>query len=268
MEHWNKGGLTREEFLRMREEATRKLQELAKRQTSGPQRPIFASAPPDDPDLQKPKAPLAVPAQEESFKASQPDAFDAVPVKNGGVELPDRQPEKSSPDLSAPEELSGDPVFAAGPSLDPPQPFSAETAVEEFSPVLEDTPGAAPLDEEPDKFMPSEGLLQTIQDISQAMGDPDFSRENPPDTFRPDAKEDPDPIQEPHAPQTVFAEPVFVPPLPYHPDGFIPRKPRRGPSFHPDAVRPEKGCYQPPRPAERLSYHPENQGKAEEPKKK
>ena len=228
MEHWNKGGLTREEFLRMREEATRKLQELAKRQTSGPQRPIFASAPPDDPDLQKPKAPLAVPAQEESFKASQPDAFDTVPVKNGGVELPDRQPEKSSPDLSAPEEPSGD----------------------------------------PDKFMPSEGLLQTIQDISQAMGDPDFSRENPPDTFRPDAKEDPDPIQEPHAPQTVFAEPVFVPPLPYHPDGFIPRKPRRGPSFHPDAVRPEKGCYQPPRPAERLSYHPENQGKAEEPKKK
>ena len=30
MDHWNKGGLSREEFLRMRENALRQLQELAK----------------------------------------------------------------------------------------------------------------------------------------------------------------------------------------------------------------------------------------------
>lgn len=32
MDHWNKGGLSREEFLRMRENALRQLQELAKKQ--------------------------------------------------------------------------------------------------------------------------------------------------------------------------------------------------------------------------------------------
>ena len=32
MDHWNKGGLSREEFLRMRENALRQLQELARKQ--------------------------------------------------------------------------------------------------------------------------------------------------------------------------------------------------------------------------------------------
>lgn len=267
MEHWNKGGLTREEFLRMREDAMRKLQEMAKKQTSGPQRPVFASVPPEQPRLQKPKAPLTVPAQEEPVKAPTPDAPDAAPVKKGVETPPGHPPKKPLPDSSAPEKPNGDPPSAAGPGPHPPQPFLTETAEEVPSPVPEEAPEALPPEEPPD-IMPSEGLLQTIQDISQAMGDPDFSREGLPDAFGPDAKEDPKPIPGPPEAQTTFAEPVFVPPLPYHPDGFIPRRPRRAPSFHPDAVRPEKGCYQPPRPAERPSYHPENQKHTEEDKKK
>ena len=112
MEHWNKGGLSREEFLHMREDAMRKLQELAKRQTSHPRMPAAASSPPNStrPHLQKPEAASSPPVLKEPLtKLESKPLLDAVPAKNGGEDRPAyTQPLPSG--LSAAEKTGDDPT--------------------------------------------------------------------------------------------------------------------------------------------------------------
>ncbi len=278
MEHWNKGGLSREEFLHMREDAMRKLQELAKRQTSHPRMPAAASSPPNStrPHLQKPEAASSPPVLKEPLtKLESKPLLDAVPAKNGGEDRPAyTQPLPSG--LSAAEKTGDDPASAADPVLNSVRERTKESDAETLSYSPHAVPPKAAQGDQPEGFIPSEDLLKTIQDISQsqALESTVFPHEDPPDAFAPDNKEKPlektsnQSVPEPSAAQTISAEPIFVPPLPYHPDGFIPRRPGRGPSFHPDAVCPEKGCYQPPRPHEKPPYRPENRWKEVNDKKK
>lgn len=55
---------------------------------------------------------------------------------------------------------------------------------------------------------------------------------------------------------------------PYHPDGFIPDRPGRGPVFHPDAVAAKEERYIPPAPPQKPPFRRRSFWGGENPKKK
>lgn len=276
MDHWNKGGLSREEFLHMREDAMRKLQELAKKQAPGPQKAAAPSTIQTDgtqPALSIRKEALDPPQSTanaypsaKSKNVEEKNLSDSSPARTGGEEHPPFSQEAFISELAPSEEIPHRAESHA--EHMPEQGQTEEKDADDVSASFAESAEPLGNDERSDGFMPSESLLQTIQDISDTMADAAFFPEELPDTVPLTEKQAPPaPVPDPPPAQAIPAEPVFVPPLPYHPDGFIPGKAGRGPSFHPDAVRPEKGYYHPPRPPKK-PHQPENHWKEENSKKK
>ena len=270
MEHWHKGGLSQEEFVRMREEAMRRLQDLAKRQAPKTEKPPVPA--------QTDKAKHSLPKQE-TLSVSQAtippktaDTFgqeSAKKVENLSTVPSTEKEEDKAPSLQREQHMSfpkGQPDFEKSPSSPTPEPDQNPAEAERAYSLS--VPASAPsietMEKPSDDFMPSENLLQTIQNISQTMANTENPLAEPSAVLPPDKKvKAPEPapsasIFDPPSKRTSSMEPPFIPPHPpYHPDGFIPGKTERKPVFHPDAVQPEKGYYLPPQPPQRPPYRQE-----------
>ena len=183
MDHWNKGGLSREEFLRMRENALRQLQELAKKQQA------FANvdkAPAQNSNVMKNSSEKVLSARpEEKPQQTAPEKMQDAAVarpKEADLQTPPILPDR--PDrLDAGDFLHGSPKPVwqneRQPLQEPPEipqrpiamPVERETEERllEFTPAI---PSHLPSEEYLHPPLPSEpeaDLLQSLSNISRKM---------------------------------------------------------------------------------------------------
>ena len=192
MDHWNKGGLSREEFLRMRENALRQLQELAKKQQA------FANvdkAPAQNSNVMKNSSEKVLSARpEEKPQQTAPEKMQDAAVarpKEADLQTPPILPDR--PDrLDAGDFLHGSPKPVwqneRQPLQEPPEipqrpiamPVERETEERllEFTPAI---PSHLPSEEYLHPPLPSEpeaDLLQSLSNISRTIENIGFSSES------------------------------------------------------------------------------------------
>ena len=192
MDHWNKGGLSREEFLRMRENALRQLQELAKKQQA------FANvdkAPAQNSNVMKNSSEKVLSARpEEKPQQTAPEKMQDAAVarpKEADLQTPPILPDR--PDrLDAGDFLHGSPKPVwqneRQPLQEPPEipqrPIAMPVERETEERLLEFTP-AIPSHLPPEGYLhpplpsePEADLLQSLSNISRTIENIGFSSES------------------------------------------------------------------------------------------
>ncbi|MDD3192648.1 MAG: hypothetical protein PHE47_02145 [Oscillospiraceae bacterium] len=302
MDRWNKGGYSREEFLHMRENAMRQLQELARRQQPFPK----AAPPGKEPQREKPitpptskemRPPADLPAMPKTENDTMRQPFAPLLPPDSPVNKPEPETLVAPPEARSAQGEPQEPPAYADPQKKNPQTEQPMA----FSPAILAFPPSAmePLREESagTEQESSAQLLNSLQNISRTIENIGLSFAGQPEATKAAALEAIQADPKPEAPdgsperfwQTDFLqppqpqeggsppadpwrqqqqEPSVMPHPPYHPDGFVPGKPEKEPMFHPDAVTLPEERYQPPAPPQKPPYQRRSFWGGESPKKK